>query len=332
MKTEVQLQGQVIGSLYVLATVIMAMLGVQNYRYGVYPLVYTASLLSLVFLGISIYARFAYKVTSLERANLAALSFAIALLLWESQDHALNLMYWLIPLGLFAYIALPLKQARILNVIALTLFTITLYQQSTLLNVSLFITCYVLMIAFAGTFAALHQKRSRTLVELAIHEPITSAYNIRHLEDTLNKEICRSGRTEKPLSLVALEVDYFDQVEEMHGLAAQQELLQQLSETLNGMIRAGDSQYFDAKQRFYLLLPCTPEEGVLVISERIRRAIEESTWPTIDSITASLGCTTYLASHGESTVQHMLNNAHQGLADSHRNGHNKVSLHNSAPS
>jgi len=236
-------------------------------------------------------------------------------------------MYWLVPLGLFAYIALPLKQAHLLNITALVLFTITLYQQSTLLNVSLFITCYVLMIAFAGTFAALHQKRSRSLVELAIHEPVTSAYNIRHLEDTLNKEISRSSHTEKPLSLVALEIDYFEQIEEMHGVAAQQELLQQLSETLDGMIRAGDSQYFNAKQRYYLLLPCTPEEGVLVISERIRRAIEESTWPTVDSITVSLGCTTYLASNGEVSAQVMLNNVHEGLADSHRNGNNKVTLH-----
>lgn len=327
MKTEIQLQGQVIGILYLLAAIIMAVLGVQNYRYGLYELVYSASLISLIFLGIACYTKFAYQITNLERANLVALSVALCIVIWEGLSSAANVMYWVIPLGLFTYIALPMKQARILNVIALGCFAILLFLQQPLLEVLMFCTSYLLMMAFGGTFAALHQQRSRTLVELAIHEPVTGAYNIRHLEDTLNKEICRSGRTEKPLSMVALEIDYFDQVEDMHGLTAKQQLIQQVADTLQGMIRAGDSQYFDAIQRYYLLLPCTPEEGVLVIAERIRRTIEESSWPTIESITVSLGCCTYLPSKGEKTAAEVLQSAHTALAEAHRNGHNRVMLH-----
>lgn len=327
MKTEIQLQGQVIGILYLLAAIIMAVLGVQNYRYGLYELVYSASLISLIFLGIACYTKFAYQITNLERANLVALSVALCIVIWEGLSSAANVMYWVIPLGLFTYIALPMKQARILNVIALGCFAILLFLQQPLLEVLMFCTSYLLMIAFGGTFAALHQQRSRTLVELAIHEPVTGAYNIRHLEDTLNKEICRSGRTEKPLSMVALEIDYFDQVEDMHGLTAKQQLIQQVADTLQGMIRAGDSQYFDSIQRYYLLLPCTPEEGVLVIAERIRRTIEESSWPTIESITVSLGCCTYLPSKGEKTAAEVLQSAHIALAEAHRNGHNRVMLH-----
>lgn len=327
MKTEVQLQGQVIGTLYLLAAIIMAVLGVQNYRYGLYELVYSASLISLIFLGIACYAKFAYQISNLERANLVVLIVTFLIVIWEGTSNAANVMYWIIPFGLFTYIAIPLKQARLINLAALSCFTLLLFLQLPLLDVFMFCTSYILMMAFGGTFAALHQQRSRTLVELAIHEPITGAYNIRHLEDTLTKEICRSGRTEKPLSMIALEIDYFDQVEDMHGIAAKQHLIQQVSDTLQGMIRAGDSQYFDAKQRYYLLLPCTPEEGVLVISERIRRTIEESSWPTIESITVSLGCSTYLPSKGEKTAAEVLQSAHTALAEAHRNGHNRVMLH-----
>lgn len=327
MKTEIQLQGQVIGILYLLAAIVMAILGVQNYRYGLYDLVYTTSLVSLIFLGIACYTKFAYQIANLERANLAALSVTICIVIWEGLTNAANVMYWIIPLGLFTYIAVPLKQARMLNIATLSCFIVLLFFQLPLLDVSMFCASYLLMMAFGGTFAALHQQRSRTLVELAIHEPITGAYNIRHLEDTLTKEICRSGRTEKPLSMVALEIDYFDQVEDMHGLSAKQQLIQQVADTLQGMIRAGDSQYFDAQQRYYLLLPCTPEEGVLVIAERIRRTIEESSWPTIDSITVSLGCSTYIPSKGEKTAAEVLESAHAALAEAHRNGHNRVMLH-----
>lgn len=327
MKTEVQLQGQVVGSLYLLAAIITAILGIQNYRYGVYPPVYSSSIITLIFVGIACYAQFAYRISTLERTNLVALSVTISVVLVQSLSHASQLAYWLPPLGLFAYLALPLSQARILNLLSLSIFTVLFAVQAPLLNVFLFITCYMLMMAFAGTFASLHQSRSRTLVELAIHEPVTGAYNIRHLEDTLNKEICRSGRTEKPLSLVTLEIDYFDQVEQLHGLNAKLDLLQHVSETLEGMIRAGDTQYFDADKRFYLLLPCTPEEGVLVIAERIRRTIEESAWPEVDNITASLGCSTYLPRKGELTSQQLLEGAHHALSEAHRNGHNRVMHH-----
>lgn len=327
MKTEVQLQGQVVGSLYLLAAIITAILGIQNYRYGIYPLVYSSSIITLIFVGIACYAQFAYRVSTLERTNLVALSVTVAIVLLQSLSHAVQLAYWLPPLGLFAYLALPLNQARILNLLSLSIFTVLLAVQAPLLNVFLFITSYMLMMAFAGTFASLHQSRSRTLVELAIHEPLTGAYNIRHLEDTLNKEICRSGRTEKPLSLVALEIDYFDQVEQLHGVNTKLELLQHVSETLEGMIRAGDTQYFDGDKRFYLLLPCTPEEGVLVIAERIRRTIEESTWPEVDNITTSLGCSTYLPRKGDLTSQQLLEGAHHALSEAHRNGHNRVMHH-----
>ncbi|KZY89686.1 hypothetical protein A3744_15620, partial [Oleiphilus sp. HI0073] len=286
-----------------------------------------ASLISLIFLGIACYTKFAYQITNLERANLAALCTVLFIVMWQGLSSAADMMYWVIPLGLFTYIALPLKQARILNIVVLCCFALLLFLQQPLLNAFMFCTSYLLMMAFGGTFAALHQQRSRTLVELAIHEPVTGAYNMRHLEDTLTKEICRSGRTEKPLSMVALEIDYFEQVEDMHGLTAKQQLLQQVADTLQGMIRAGDSQYFDAEQRYYLLLPCTPEEGVLVIAERIRRTIEESSWPTIESITVSLGCCTYLPSKGEKTASEVLQSAHTALAEAHRNGHNRVMLH-----
>ena len=328
MKTEIQLQGQVIGTLYLIAAITMAILGVQNYRYGIYPLVYTASLVALIFFGVAIYARFAYKVSTLERVSLATLSAATLIILLESPEHSQSLTYWLIPLGLFSFIALPLKQAYVLNTIVVTIFSVVLYQHTSFLGACLFATSYSLMIAFAGTFAALHQKRSRTLVELAIHEPLTGAYNIRFFEDTLSKEISRATRTGKPLSLITIEIDYFDQVEEMHGVAVKNQLLQQVSETLQGMIRAGDSQYFDAQERYYLLLPCTPAEGVLVIAERIRRTVEENTWPDVDSITASLGCTSYIPSKGEISAQDMLNKSEQALKDAHKNGYNRVAHQN----
>mgnify|MGYP000477649118 FL=1 len=186
--------------------------------------------------------------------------------------------------------------------------------------------------ALATTYSKLHQKRNRTLVELEIHDPLTHAYNLRHLEDTLKKEVCRADRTGKSLSLVCLEIDYFPQLENMHSTPTIHGLLLSFSETLKAMIRAGDSDYFDGKQTAYLLLPCTPSEGVLVIAERIRRTIEESKWPTVDSISVSLGCTSYCAKEREAdqdvTASKLIAEANIALVEAQKNGHNRVCFHN----
>lgn len=327
MKTEMQLQSQVVGSLYLLAAFSMMALSIQNYRYGLYPLVYSASLIMLIFFGISCYAKLAYKVSNLERASLAALCISMLLILKDSLSYATDVMYWVYPLGLFSYLALELKQASIINASVAIFLTISLVVNASLHDALAFAASYTLLIALGSTFAKLHQKRSRTLVELAINEPLTNAYNVRHLEDTLRKEICRSDRTGNPLSLITLEVDYFSQVSEAHGYAVSNTLLKHISGTLDGMIRAGDSQYFDGKERFYLLLPCTPAEGVLVIAERIRRTIQESNWPAVESLTASLGCTSLNPEKGAMTAERMTSNSHTALFDAQRNGHNKVSLH-----
>lgn len=327
MKTEMQLQSQVVGSLYFLAALSMMALSIQNYRYGLYPLVYSASLITLICFGIACYAKLAYKISNLERASLAALCISMLLIVKDSMSYATDVMYWAYPLGLFSYLALTLRQANALNAAVALFLSISLVLNATLHDALAFAASYTLLIALGSTFAKLHQKRSRSLVELAITEPLTSAYNMRHLDDTLRKEICRSDRTGNPLSIIALEVDYFSQVSEAHGYSTSNNLLKQVSGTLEGMIRAGDSQYFDGKARFYLMLPCTPAEGVLVIAERIRRTIQESSWPAVESLTASLGCASLNPEKGEISAERMLNYAHDALFEAQRNGHNKVSLH-----
>lgn len=136
----------------------------------------------------------------------------------------------------------------------------------------------------------------------------------------------------KPLSLIAIEIDYFPQITDTHGATHAQALTIRFAETLRAMIRAGDSDYYDGKHLSYLLLPCTPSEGVLVISERIRRTIEESSWPIIDAITVSLGCTTYEPSdkdnNQETSAMKLINDTQIGLLESQKNGHNRVSIHN----
>lgn len=339
MMTDIQLHTRVIATLYLLGALVMLSLGIQNYRYGIYELVYSASLLMTLFLGVSAYARFAPEALHLRKACYWSLVAALLLITWDGFTNADMVKHWLFPLGLLSFIALSHQQAIRLSTACAGFLSIILLWQHGIMTALAYATIYALLISLASTYAKLHQRRSRSLVELEIHDPLTGAYNYRHLEDTLGKELCRADRTGKPLSLIALEIDYFPQFLDLHGTVITNDLIFQFSETLRAMIRAGDSEYCDSNHTFYLVLPCTPSEGVVVIAERIRRTIEESHWPVVDTITVSLGCTSYVvgkkksankgqgSNKDEYTTNSFINDANIALIEAQKNGHNRVCHH-----
>ena len=327
MRTDDQLQPKVVTTLYLLGAIMMLFLSVQNYRYGLYPLVYSASTIMAILAGLAIYARITMGEPRLPQVHLWAVGACLLLVLYEGLEHPQEVRHWAFALGLLAFVALRHPQAMVLTGATAIVLSLSLLANESIVDALTFATSYALLIALASTYAKLQQQRNRTLVELEIHDPMTRAYNYRHLEDTLTKEICRTDRTGKDLSLVSLEIDYFPQLLDLHGTMASNDLLRQLSETLRSMTRAGDSQYFDGEYTFYLLLPCTPAEGVVVIAERIRRSIEESTWPTVDSITVSLGCTTYVPTENEGSAHSLVNHASIALVEAQKNGHNRVCHH-----
>lgn len=331
MFSEIQLQTRLTATLFLLGAIAMVVLGIQNYRYGLYELVYVATLLSIVYLSTSLYAKFSPEAKYLKQACLAVGVISVLSIFANAGEHPEELKHWIFPIGLLCYLCLPYRQASIFNVVMGVCYSLLLLFASSIISALEFATSFALFMGLTSTYAQLHQKRSRTLVELEIHDPLTKAYNYRHLRDTLKKEMCRADRTGKPLSLVSLEVDYFPQIQDMHGLPNTNDLLARFAETLKAMIRAGDSDYFDGKQTSYLLLPCTPSEGVLVIAERIRRTIEESNWPVVDAITVSLGCTTYIpddcSGDRDGEAKKLIENAQIGLIEAQKNGHNRVCLH-----
>ena len=327
MIADKQLHTTLIATLFLLSASIFLLLAIQNYRYGLFELVYSASFLCTLFLGVSAYARFAPEAKYLARICLWAIITALFVIMLDSFTHPEEVQHWALPLGLLSYIALTHRQATLLNTCSAAIVSMILFWEVGIISALTFATIYTFLISLASTYAQLHQRRSRTLVALEIHDPLTNAYNYRHLQDTLKKEICRADRTGKPLSLISLTIDYLPQVFDLHGVNTTNTLLGQFSETLRAMIRAGDSDYCDNQHTAYLLLPCTPSDGVLVIAERIRRTIEETNWPVVDAITVSLGCTSYVSNEQDVSASKLINDANIALIEAQKNGHNRVCHH-----
>ncbi len=148
------------------------------------------------------------------------------------------------------------------------------------------------LVAVAALYIWHYDHMAQSAEDLAITDPVTGAHNARFLDETLQKEISRAIVMSHSLSVISLAIDYAEEAEDLHGQAGMQRLLRDLTQHLFDVIRAGDTLYTLEDGEFFLILPFTPEEGVRVIAERIRRTIAEQNWPLAGKVTVSLGCTT----------------------------------------
>ncbi len=320
---------RVSSTLFLIYALLLGLLAWQNFRFGLYELVYSASLLGLLYACHGLYVRFMLEPRYSDLLSRILLALTFLTIVWDAALHHVQALIWIYPLALLSFLVLPYNQAVKCNGVALVSVALIAWQREDLGQALHFCATYLLLCAVAIAFAQIHQRSSRTLVELEIRDPLTGAYNMRHLEDTLAKELCRADRTGRPLSLIALEIDYLPQMIDLHGLAQVNTLFRHLADTLRATIRAGDSQYCSEEHTYYLMLPCTPPEGLLVIAERIRRTIEESNWPVVDSITVSVGCTSYKTGERTCSYERMISEARLAMLEAQKNGHNRVCHHSS---
>jgi diguanylate cyclase (GGDEF)-like protein len=78
------------------------------------------------------------------------------------------------------------------------------------------------------------------LREQVVRDPLTGLFNRRYLDETLPRELARAVRDIEMIGVVMIDVDHFKQINDRLGHPAGDLILQQLSECINQVIRAGD--------------------------------------------------------------------------------------------
>jgi diguanylate cyclase (GGDEF)-like protein len=128
--------------------------------------------------------------------------------------------------------------------------------------------------------------------KLARTDPLTRVANSRYLLEILEREIKRSSRSSKPISLVYMDVDNFKQVNDLQGHGAGNRLLLVVADTIAHHIRDIDTVGRLGGDEFAIVLPETGEEdarGVIGrVQERLRTAMAMGQWP----VTFSFGVLT----------------------------------------
>ena len=111
------------------------------------------------------------------------------------------------------------------------------------------------------------------IYQLATHDALTELYNRRHFIEMADKEIARSIRHARPLSLCIIDVDLFKPVNDRYGHISGDEVLRQIAQLLRRHARTDDLAARIGGEEFALMLPECDAEAARMFAERLREAV-----------------------------------------------------------
>lgn len=308
---------------YAITAAVLMVLALQNLRYGFYPLFYLAALLSLIVACGAAYTVYARRQQLLAKGHLPILLvFNLALLGAMVMLDASDTRYWLLPAIVLNLLILPLRQGVVLSLGMILVTALYLGLRLPAPDALMTTMAAITLLAATGLCISHYDHMAQSAEDLAITDPVTGAHNARFLDETLQKEISRSMVTGHSLSALELSVDYLEEARDLYGETGLQPLYRELTQHLFGAIRAGDTIYSLGHGHFFLILPDTPEEGLRVIAERLRRSLSEQQWLTVGRLTISLGCTTRQPADTRGSV--LRQRVERALSEARLRGHDRA--------
>ena len=136
------------------------------------------------------------------------------------------------------------------------------------------------------------EEANQQLAEASRTDSLTGLPNRRGFLELSDHEVKRSARAGAPLSVVMMDLDRFKEINDRHGHAGGDDLLQAAAKRLRSVTRAQDLVARWGGEEFILLLPDTDSEAAAVAAEKVRAALgayEFERNGTREAITASFG-------------------------------------------
>jgi diguanylate cyclase (GGDEF)-like protein len=130
------------------------------------------------------------------------------------------------------------------------------------------------------------------LAEASRTDALTGLPNRRGFFEVADHELKRSARSGESLSVLMIDLDHFKRINDVHGHAAGDAILQSAASTLRSVLRAQDVVARWGGEEFIALLPATDGEMALVAAEKARLALETSQFESgrlAGTITGSFG-------------------------------------------
>ncbi len=177
------------------------------------------------------------------------------------------------------------------------------------------------------------EQSNLTLQKLSELDPLTNIPNRRVYEKELTHKLSEAYRTQQPLSLLMVDIDYFKLYNDNYGHDAGDKALFSVAQTiLESLPRTTDMVARFGGEEFVVLLPSTDDEGAQKVAERIRgnielTALEHQFSKVADILTISIGSTTLLAFDKKINATTFFKQADKALYQAKEQGRNCVNAY-----
>ncbi len=277
---------QILYRIAVVGAVLLTPFAINNFIQGRYPLGIALVVTVLVLV---------LDAAAIWRKRKAPVPFAL-LLVPGAAAMALSLVtqgiygaLWSYPVVLFCYFALTRRMAVAVSLAMLagTTLLVQLYidfEMAVRVFVSLLLTIVIVNIII-GVVSDLHGK----LLAQTITDPLTGAFNRRHMETCLDEAIERQRRNGTPAALLLIDIDHFKGVNDHFGHAAGDSVLRTVVALIADRVRRLDRLFRIGGEEFLLLLPDTDAAAALSVAEELRGLIAAASMPGAPRVTVSIG-------------------------------------------
>jgi diguanylate cyclase (GGDEF)-like protein len=182
-------------------------------------------------------------------------------------------------------------------------------------------------LAALGVMMRRQMALGRRMRDLAMTDELTRLPNRRHFLTLAHDAFALAHKQGTPLSLAALDIDYFKRVNDTHGHAAGDVVLQRVAHAARLALRPGDTIGRTGGEEFLVLLPGATLEEACGVAQRIRNAVAALDLSDLAPglrTSVSIGMAAYRA--GSASVEAVCKRADDALYLAKANGRDRVEM------
>ncbi|MCP4113667.1 MAG: diguanylate cyclase [Desulfobacteraceae bacterium] len=177
------------------------------------------------------------------------------------------------------------------------------------------------------------EEANKKLERLSTIDSLTSLYNRRYFKEGLEREWERHHRSDKPLSFILCDIDYFKKYNDHYGhLAGDKCICDVARQIIMNCKRPSDIPARYGGEEFAIILPQTDAKGAAELAESIYKdiaglKIPHETSSVKDIVSVSLGISTMVPNQ-DSNSKIIIAFADEALYESKKNGRDRITIKN----
>jgi len=198
-------------------------------------------------------------------------------------------LFWFYPAMLACYLLTSSRVALLLTVSGLLLVTLEGSAFDSAEQLHSFWVTAVVVCACAFVFARNNELQRQRLEQLAIRDPLTGVKNRRSMDEELQLALASRERNQLPYGLALMDLDHFKTINDKHGHAVGDRVLQDFVSIIQSSSRRVDQLFRFGGEEFVLLLPGVDKDGLARVAEQLQRVVRQNLKSPSGPVTVSFG-------------------------------------------